>query len=96
MSDAAYFSFYLASPQARTIDIWYTAGTNRTTTAPVVVFDGQGNNLGTVKVDMTKSGGQWVQVGTFNFTAGWNQIALSRWTTAGKVVVADGVRVRAL
>ena len=33
--------------------------------------------------------------GTFTLTAGWNTIALSRWTGSGYVVVADAVRARA-
>ncbi|MEZ4454438.1 MAG: glycoside hydrolase family 75 protein, partial [Nannocystaceae bacterium] len=94
VSDAAYFSFYLDAPQTRTIDVWYTAGTNRSPTAPIVVFDAQGATLGNVKVDMQKNGSQWVEVGTYNFTAGWNKVALSRWTSTGYVAVADAVRVR--
>lgn len=30
----------------------------------------------------------------WSFSAGWNRVVLSRWTTAGYVVIADAVRVR--
>jgi hypothetical protein len=35
-----------------------------------------------------------VTLGTWNFTAGWNKVVLSRWATPGKVVIADAVRIR--
>ncbi|MBS1124711.1 MAG: cwhA, partial [Deltaproteobacteria bacterium] len=37
---------------------------------------------------------QWVTLGTWSFSAGWNKVVLSRWADAGKVVIADAVRVR--
>jgi hypothetical protein len=33
-------------------------------------------------------------LGTYAFTAGWNKVQLSRWTTAGYQVVGDAVRVQ--
>lgn len=94
VSDAAEFSFYLSANATRTIDAWWTAGTNRSLTAPFVAFNAQGTKLGTVNVNQQTNGGKWVQLGTFNFTAGWNKVVLSRWTTEGKVVIADAIRVR--
>ena len=94
VSDAAEFSFYMGAAGSRTIDAWWTAGTNRSTTAPFVAFNAQGTKLGTVNANQTTNGGKWVQLGTFNFTAGWNKVVLSRWTTEGKVVIADAVRIR--
>ena len=94
VADGGTFAFYVAKAGAYPIDAWWTAGTNRAAAAPFVVFNGQGTKVATVNVDQTKSGGQWVNLGTFNLTVGWNQVVLSRWTTAGKVVIADGVRVR--
>ena len=35
-----------------------------------------------------------IDLGTWDFTAGWNRVALSRWTTPGYVVIADAVRVK--
>jgi hypothetical protein len=93
VSDAANFEFFLNGASARKIEIWYTAGANRSAQAPVVAFDAQGKNLGTVKVNEQVGGKAWTDVGTFNFTAGWNKIALSRYTTAGSVVIADAIRI---
>ena len=39
------------------------------------------------------NGSQWVSLGRYNFTVGWNQVAISRWATAGSVVVADAIKV---
>lgn len=94
VSDGATFSFYVAQDGAYPLDAWWTAGTNRAPAAPFVVFDSKGNKLATVNVDQSKSGSQWASLGTFNFTAGWNQVVLSRWTATGKVVIADAIRVR--
>ncbi len=35
-----------------------------------------------------------VSLGTWQFSAGWNKVTLSRSGTAGKVVIADAIRVR--
>jgi len=93
VSDAATFEFFLNGASSRKIEIWYTAGANRSATAPIVAFDAQGKNLGTVKVNEQVGGKAWTNVGTFNFTAGWNKIAVSRYTTTGSVVIADAVRI---
>ena len=93
ISDAANFEFFLNKAGSRKIEIWYTAGPNRAADAPVVVFDSTGKNLGTVKVNQQSGGKAWKLVGTYNFTAGWNKISLSRWTGAGYVVIADAVRI---
>jgi hypothetical protein len=50
--------------------------------------------VGRVSVDQKMKGGQWNRLGTWNFTAGWNRIVLSRWTTAGEYVIADAVKIR--
>jgi subtilisin family serine protease len=94
VSDGATFYFYLDAPASRTIEAWWTTGSNRSTSAPYVMFDANGNNLGTVRVNQQLSGSQWNTLGTFNFSAGWNRVTLSRWTTTGFVVIADAVRVR--
>ena len=93
VADAAEFSFFLNVAGKKKIDVWYTAGANRSPDVPVIPFDAKGTQLGTVKVNMQQGGKQWATVGTFDFTAGWNKVALSRWTIAGYVVVADAIRV---
>lgn len=94
ISDPAVFSFYLPTAQTRTVDAWWTAGTNRSATAPFQAYNASGSLLGTVSMNQQANGGQWNVVGTFSFTAGWNSIKLSRWTTSGFVVMADAVRIR--
>jgi hypothetical protein len=93
ISDAANFEFFLNAAGSRKIEVWYTAGANRAPEAPIVVFDAAGKTLATVKMNMQSGGGAWKTVGTYNFTAGWNKVALSRWTGTGFVVIADAIRV---
>jgi len=93
-ADAATFWFWLPQAGNRTIDAWWTAGTNRTTSAPFIAVNAQGQTLGTKWADQTKNGQQWREIGTFAFTAGWNRVHVSRWGTGTKVVIADAIRVR--
>jgi N-acetylmuramoyl-L-alanine amidase len=93
-SAPATFWFHLDTAQTRSIDAWWTAGTNRAAAAPFIAYNAAGTELGRRSVDQRGSGSQWVTLGTWNFSAGWNKITLSRWTTPGAVVVADAVRVR--
>jgi N-acetyl-anhydromuramyl-L-alanine amidase AmpD len=94
VSDPFVFSFYMAAAGTRTIDAWWVAASNRSTTAPFVIIDANGNNLGTVSVNQQLNGGQWNTLGTWSFPAGWNKVQLSRWTTSGFYVVADAIQVR--
>ncbi|WAS92650.1 golvesin C-terminal-like domain-containing protein [Nannocystis punicea] len=94
VSDGAEFSFYLPAAASKTIDAWWTAGTNRSSAAPFVMFDSAGVKIGTVNANQQTNGGKWVQLGTFNFKAGWNKVVLSRWAAEGFVVIADAIRVR--
>lgn len=93
VSDAAAFYFYLPSAATKTVAAWWSAAGDRAPSAPYVVFNSNGANLGTVNVNQQANGGKWNTLGTFNFTAGWNKVVLSRWTSSGYVVVADAVRV---
>jgi N-acetyl-anhydromuramyl-L-alanine amidase AmpD len=94
VSDGATFSFYLSAAGSRTIDVWYTSGTNRSTTAPFIAYNASGTEVGRASVNQQAGGGAWVSIGTWNFSAGWNKVVLSRWTTEGYVVIADAVRAR--
>jgi N-acetyl-anhydromuramyl-L-alanine amidase AmpD len=94
ISDGASFWFYLPSGGTKTIDAWWTAASDRSTTTPFVAFNASGTNLGSVSKNQQLNGSQWNSLGTWNFTAGWNRIMVSRWTTAGSVVIADAIRVR--
>ncbi|HEX8362058.1 MAG TPA: N-acetylmuramoyl-L-alanine amidase [Longimicrobium sp.] len=94
VSDPATFWFYLPAAATRTIDGWWVAGTNRSTTAPFISYNASGAEVGRASANQQINGGQWVALGTYNFSAGWNKVQLSRWTTAGYVVIADAIRVR--
>jgi N-acetyl-anhydromuramyl-L-alanine amidase AmpD len=91
-SDLAEFRVYLDAPKTMQIQVWYPAASDRSTTAPFIIFDGNGQQLDVKYVNQQANGGKWVTLGTYNLTVGWNSVALSRWTTPGYVVVADAVR----
>lgn len=93
-SAPATFWFYLPAAATKTVDAWWTAGTNRATAAPFVAFNAGGGEVGRRTVNQRANGSQWVTLGTYNFSAGWNKVVLSRWTSSGDVVIADAVRVR--
>lgn len=94
VSDGASFWFYLPSDASMTVEAWWSAAWDRSSNAPFVMFDAQGNKLDTVYVNQQTNGGKWNTLGTFQFKAGWNKVLLSRWTGTGSVVVADAVRIR--
>jgi len=94
ISDGATFWFYLSAAGSRTIDAWWTAGTNRSATAPFIAYNASGAEVGRVNVNQQINGGAFRAIGTWSFSAGWNKVVLSRWTTEGYVVIADAIRVR--
>ena len=94
VSDGAVFHFYMPAAGTKTIDAWWTSGTNRSTAAPFIITDAAGTNLATVYKDQQTGGGAWQTLGTWSFPAGWNKVQLSRWAPEGFVVIADAIRVR--
>jgi len=92
-TDGASFWFYLATPARLTVEAWWPPASDRSTSAPFIMLDGGDRELGRVSVDQRNTGGSWVELGTWDFPAGWNRALLSRWTTPGSIVVADAVRV---
>jgi len=94
VSDAADFWFFLPVAGSRTVDAWWTSGSNRSAAAPFIAEDAGGSKLGTVYVNQQLDGGRWNSLGTFDFSQGWNRIRLSRWTSSAGVVIADAVRIR--
>lgn len=94
ISAPATFWFYLPSAGTKTIDAWWVAGTNRSTAATFIAQNASGTEVGRASKNQQGSGSQWVTLGTWNFSAGWNKVMLSRWAAPGAVVVADAVRVR--
>jgi hypothetical protein len=93
-SAPATFWFFLPTAATKTVDAWWTAGANRASAAPFIAFNTAGTEVGRKSVDQRANGSKWVTLGTWHFTAGWNKVELSRWTTSGDVVIADAVRVR--
>ncbi|MDY7226197.1 N-acetylmuramoyl-L-alanine amidase [Hyalangium rubrum] len=94
VSDPATFYFYLSAPATKTIDAWWTSATDRSTTAPFIIWNAAGTKLATVNVNQQTGGGTWNTLGAWSFPAGWNKVQLSRWTGAGSYVIADAIRVR--
>lgn len=94
VSDGAAFWFKLDAAATKTIDAWWTAATDRSSSASFVAFNARGERVGVGTANQTGNGGKWNTVGRFAFTAGWNKIVLSRWQNPGKVVIADAVRIR--
>ena len=94
VSDAATFTFYLPAAGTKTIEAWWTSGTDRSTSTPFVITDANNVKLATVSVNQQSGGGAWNSLGTYSFPAGWNKVQVSRWTSAGSVVIADAIRVR--
>ena len=90
----ATFNFYLATAGTKTIEGWWTAGTNRTASATFVAQNASGGEVGRKVVSQQGSGQQWVNLGTYQFSAGWNKVVLTRAGAAGKVVIADAIRAR--
>jgi hypothetical protein len=93
-TDPANFEVLLAAPRTMTVEAWWPAAGDRSTTAPFLVYNAAGTLLDTVYKNQRLNGSQWVVIGTYPLTAGWNKVSLSRWTTPGSVVVADAVRFR--
>ncbi|HEX8320892.1 N-acetylmuramoyl-L-alanine amidase [Longimicrobium sp.] len=94
VSDPANFEFYLPAAATKAVSAWYTSGTNRSTTAPYIIYNASGTELGRRSVNQQTGGGTWQSLGSYSFSAGWNKVSLSRWTTAGYVVIADAVRIQ--
>jgi len=93
-SSGAAFFFYLPAAQSRSIDAWWTSGTNRSTAATFVATNASGSEVGRKSVSQQSSGSQWINLGTWQFSAGWNKVTLGRSSTSGQVVIADAIRVR--
>ncbi len=92
--DPLAFSFYLPEAGSKTVEAWWTAGTNRTAAARYLAVTAAGDTLGSVTMDQRTGGGDWQRLGQWSFPAGWNRILLSRSGPSGAVVVGDAVRIR--
>jgi len=90
-SDPATWAFNIPTADSYQVYAWWSAGTNRSTSAPYVVYYNGGSQ--TVTVNQQTNGGVFNSLGTFSLAAGSNQVKLSCWTTTGYVVIADAVRL---
>ena len=93
-SDPLTFEFDLDSPKRLRVEARWTAGRNRSTAAPFIMFNASDREVGRSYVDQRSNHATWVTLGTYDFSPGTNSVALSHWTNAGTVVVADAIRVR--
>ena len=94
ISDTFDFWFYLPAAGTRTVDAWWTQGSNRSSSVPFMATNASGTKVGTAYANQQLNGGKWNTLGSYSFTKGWNRIRLSRWTSATGVVIADAVRIR--
>ncbi len=92
-SDPATFHFNNLAPACYTVQAWWTAGSNRATSASWNIHDADGTRVGTVTTDQTGSGARWNTLGTWAFGIGWSRVSLSRWVSAGSWSIADAVRL---
>ncbi|MEU7970917.1 N-acetylmuramoyl-L-alanine amidase [Micromonospora sp. NPDC049089] len=91
-SDAAWYKFNVPATANYRVDAWWPATSGYNGAAPYIVATTTGNR--TVVVDQRATGGQWRSLGTFTLPAGdANRVAVSRWSSATGLIVADAVRL---
>jgi len=93
VNDPAHFWFTETTDKCYAVDAWWTSAGDRSSTATFIGYNGGGSETGRATVNQQANASRWNSLGTWAFSAGRNQIALSRWTTAGFYVVADAVRL---
>jgi hypothetical protein len=85
VSDTAQWSANV-TPGVYNVYAWWSQGVNRSTTAPFILPDGT-----VVNKNQQVNGGMWNLLGTQTLS-GTAATRLSCWTTAGYVVIADGLK----
>lgn len=90
-SDPATWTLNLPVAGRYEVYAWWSAGKNRSATAPYIVYYSGGSQ--TVTKNQQTNGGMWNSLGAWNFASGSTQVKLSCWTTTGYVVIADAVRM---
>jgi hypothetical protein len=90
VSEPATWAGNLTGAGTYSVQAWWSAGSNRSTTAPYIVYHSAGST--TANVNQQGNGGKWNVLGAFSLSSGANQVKLSCWTTTGFVVIADAVR----
>ncbi|MFG1887569.1 N-acetylmuramoyl-L-alanine amidase [Micromonospora sp. NPDC049051] len=91
-SDAAWYKFNVPATASYRVDAWWPAVSGYNTATPYIVSTTTGNQ--TVVVNQAATGGQWRTLGTFTLPAGdANRVAVSRWSSASGLIIADAVRL---
>ena len=90
VSEPATWTTTLGSTKTWSVYAWWPQGSNRSTTAPYIVYHDAGST--TVNKNQQANGGAWNLLGSWTMSAGTAQTKLSCWTTTGFVVVADAVK----
>ncbi|MFG1868695.1 golvesin C-terminal-like domain-containing protein [Micromonospora arborensis] len=91
-SDPAWYRFNVPAAGSYRVEAWWPANSGYNSAAPYIVATSSGNQ--TVYVDQRVTGGQWRILGTFTLPAGdANRVAVSRWSNATGLVIADAVRL---
>ena len=87
----ARFGVKLADSGLVEVSIHWPADPDQASNVPVVVRNGAGSQLAVEDVDQSTGGGQWVTLGTYDFTPGWNEVWIAAEGADG-FVAADAVR----
>ncbi|MGC4855580.1 hypothetical protein ACLQ24_19835 [Micromonospora sp. DT4] len=91
-SDPAWYRFNVPATGNYRVDAWWPTNSGYNSATPYIVATTTGNS--TVYVDQRVTGGQWRVLGTFTLPAGdANRVAVSRWSNATGLVIADAVRL---
>ncbi|MEV4545148.1 N-acetylmuramoyl-L-alanine amidase [Micromonospora echinaurantiaca] len=91
-SDAAWYKFNVPAAGNYRVDAWWPANAGYNASTPYIIATSSGNQ--TVHVDQRVTGGQWRILGTFALPAGdANRVAVSRWSSAPGLIIADAVRL---
>ncbi len=95
MSDPVTFWFYMPAAGSKTIDAWWTSAHGPLHDGAVHHLQRGGHQAGHGEQEPADGRRHLADtLGTWSFSAGWNKVQLSRWTTAGSYVIADAIRVR--
>jgi hypothetical protein len=90
VSDSALFSASLPSSGTWQVYAWWPQGTNRSPTAPYIIYYSGGST--SISVNQQTNGGKWNYLGAWSMNSGTNNVRVSCWTTTGYVVMADAVK----
>lgn len=87
------WKMYLPQEAAYDVYAWWTAASNRASDAPYIVKHKFG--IDTVRLDQSLNGSTWNRIGTYTFTGSTEEgVTISNAvTTAGKVIIADALRI---